>query len=87
MEICKQTFELVVDHLTTLAYVGPVGLSCDNTKLFSSLCLYWDAEQNVHFLIGSVDGPCHVADPDQVKAVIENANFQKATKVLLSYSS
>ena len=82
MEICRKTFELVVDHLTD--YTGPIGLSCNNTKLFGSLRLYWDAEQKAHFLVGGVDGPCGVANLDQVKKVIEDANVQKATKVCIN---
>ena len=81
MEICEQSFELVEDHLTALEYTGLVGLSCDDTKLFGALRLYWDVEQKAHLLVGGVDGPCHVADPEQVKQVFEDANIQKATKV------
>jgi hypothetical protein len=84
MEICEKTFELVADHLAALDYTGPVGLSCDDTKLFGSLRLYWDAEQKAHFLVGGVDGSCRVADPDQVKKVIKDANIQKATKVCIT---
>lgn len=67
MEICNCTFELVVDHLTALNYTRPVGLSCDDTKLFSSLWLFWDKKKNTCFLIGGVDGPCLVPDLDSVK--------------------
>ena len=84
MEICERSFELVVDHLAALEYTGPVGLSCDDTKLFGTLRLYWDAEQKAHFLVGGVDGPCRVADPEQVKQVIEDANIRKATKVRIA---
>jgi hypothetical protein len=81
MEISERTFEAVVDHLAALNYTGPVGLSCDDTKLFSALRLYWDAEQKSHFLVGGVDGPYGVANAEQVREVIEKANVQKATKV------
>lgn len=81
MEICERSFELVVKHLAALNYTGPVGLSCDDTKLFSAMCLYWDAEQKSHFLVGGVDGLYHVANADQVKSVHETANIQKAAKV------
>lgn len=84
MEICERSFDLVEDHLTALDYTGPVGLSCDDTKLFGALRLYWDAEQKAHFLVGGVGGPCRVTDPEQVKQVIEDANIRKATKVWIA---
>jgi hypothetical protein len=87
MEICDRTFELVVEQLSALNYAGPVGLSCDDTKLSSVWRLYWDAEQNAHFLVGGVHGPCRVANPDQVKKVIANENTRKATKVSASVKS
>lgn len=70
MEIGDHTFELVSDHIKALNYAGPVGLSCNDTKLFSSLCLYWDSDENSYFLVGGVDGPYHVADAESVKEVI-----------------
>jgi hypothetical protein len=81
MEICDQTFQLVTDQLTALNYTGPVGLSCDDTKLFSSLRLYWDSDEKSYFLVGGVDGPYRVADADSVKEVIKQGKIQKATKV------
>ena len=82
MEIGDRTFELVSDHLKALNYTGPVGLSCDDTKLFSSLRLYWDSDEDSYFLVGGVDGPYRVADPESVKEVISEGKIQKATKVL-----
>lgn len=81
MEICDHTFELVVDHLTALNHTGPVGLSCDDTKLFSSLWLFWDKEKNAYFPIGGVDGPYLVPDLDSIKQVIAEGGTIKATKV------
>ena len=81
MEIGEQTFIDVVEHLTALNYTGPVGLSCDDTKLFTSMRLFWDAEKKAYFLVGGTDGPCRVANPDEVRAVLEDPNFHKATKV------
>lgn len=82
MEICNRTFDLVEDHLKSLGHTGPVGLSCDDTKLFSSLRLYWDADQDSYFLIGGVDGPYRVADPESVKNVIAEGKIKQATKVI-----
>jgi len=81
MEICDRTFELVEDHLAALNHTGPIGLSCDNTKIFSSLRLFWDKEKRAYFLIGRVGGPYPVADPDSVRQVISDRKIRKATKV------
>jgi hypothetical protein len=81
MEISDHTFQLVIDHLTALNYTGPVGLSCDDTKLFSSLHLYWDAEKDAYFLVGGVGGPYCVLDAESVKQVIVEGKIDKATKV------
>ncbi|KAF8797488.1 hypothetical protein BYT27DRAFT_7237241 [Phlegmacium glaucopus] len=79
--ICDQTFELVAEHLKTIGYNGPLGLSCDDTKLFSTFRLYWDSNEQSYFLVGGVDGPLRVADADNVKEAISQAKAQKATKV------
>lgn len=81
MEIGDRTFELVSDHLKALNYSGPVGLSCDDTKLFSSLRLFCDSDKDSYFLVGGVDGPYLVADAENVKVVIAEGNIRKATKV------
>ena len=83
MEIGAKTFELVTAHLTSLNYDGPVGLSCDDTKLFSSMRLYWDSIQQTHCLVGAVGGPLRLADPDQMREVMANPEVIKATKVRL----
>jgi hypothetical protein len=81
MTICDRTFQLVDEHLSALGYDGPVGLSCDGTKLFLAWRLYWDAAQNAHFLVGGSGEPMHVADPDNLKEMINDLNLTKATKV------
>jgi len=84
MEICDQSFQLVAEHLKTLDYDGPVGLSCDDTKLFATYRLYWDSKESSYFLVGGVDGPMRVADPDSVKETIATAKAKKASKVGLA---
>jgi hypothetical protein len=81
MTICDDTFRLVDEHLSALGYDGPVGLSCDDTKLFSAWRLYWDAKQKAHFLVGGLEQPMRVADPDRLKEMINDAKLAKATKV------
>jgi hypothetical protein len=81
MKICDKLFELVSDHLATLDFDGPLGLSCDDTKLHSTFRLFWDSDKQAHYLVGATDGPLLVLDPDNVKEVIESAQERKATKV------
>ena len=81
MEICPTSFELAKSYLDMLKYNGMAGLSCDDTKLFSALRLFWDGEKNKHFLVGSTEGPLEVADPEQMREVLEYAKKHKATKV------
>ena len=81
MIICECTFELAQTHLQSLNYNGPVSLSCDDTKLFSTLWLYWDEQEQSHFLIGSTLSPLCVTDIENMKAMLEKAQNTKATKV------
>lgn len=81
MEICQRSFTLVAEHLKALDYTGPVGLSCDDTKLFAVMRLFWDSVKNSYFLVGGVDGPLQVADPESVREVIVNAKSENAQKV------
>ena len=81
MTICESTFELAQTHLQSLNYNGPVGLSCDDTKLFSALRLYWDEQEQSHFIIGSTLGPLRVTNVEDMNAILEEARKTKATKV------
>lgn len=69
------------DHLDSIGYEGPLGLSCDDTKLLASFRLYWDSSEDSHFLAGAVGGPIRVADPERVQSVLDDATIQKASKV------
>lgn len=81
MIICDQTFVRAQNHLDSLNYNGPLALSCDDTKLLGSLRLYYDNEKESHFLVGGVDGPIAVPDPDIVKDLMADPSITKATKV------
>ncbi|KAJ7506346.1 hypothetical protein B0H11DRAFT_1707260 [Mycena galericulata] len=83
VEIGERCFELAEQYLNTIDYQGPVGLSCDDTKLSPALRLYHNAQEEADYLVGSVDGPICVADPEAMKKVLEDANVMKATKVSL----
>lgn len=84
MGIGDANFELVSEYLKTLNYDGPVGLSCDDTKLFGTLRLYWDSEKNAHYLVGTENQPRLVPDPDSMADILKECQSCMATKVRLS---
>jgi hypothetical protein len=43
--------------------------------------LYWDAKEKAHFLVGGLEKPMCVADPDHLKEMINDTKLAKATKV------
>ena len=81
MVICPRSFDLVHDHLTKLSYAGPVGLSCDDTKLSPALQPYWDREAECYFILGSSGDPIQIPDVESFRELIEEAGVEKATKV------
>lgn len=80
-EICDRTFQLVRDHLSELDYNGECSVSCDDTKLFSTFRLYFNGKENAHFLVGGVDGPVKILDPENMQSVIDRMRDKKAVKV------
>lgn len=86
--ICSRSFDLVHDHLAKLSYAGPVGLSCDDTKLSSALQPYWDRDAGCYFILGGTGDPIRIPDVESFRELIEEAGVNKATKVcshVLSY--
>ncbi|KAH6903462.1 hypothetical protein BKA70DRAFT_1110856 [Coprinopsis sp. MPI-PUGE-AT-0042] len=81
--IGTRNFDLVKQHLEEISYDGPVGLACDDTKLFGNLELVHDPVKNKHFLIGGSDGPIEVLDPEQVRSVMEESKKRAGTKLRL----
>ena len=81
MGICVQSFDLVRDHLLKLSYHGPVGLSCDDTKLSPALQPYWDRNAGSYFILGGTGDPIKVPDVESFRKLIEEAGVIKATKV------
>lgn len=71
LTICDRTFDLAQQHLRGTGFDGPVGLSCDDAALAQSPRLYWDPEQQKHFLVGLRDGPRLVEDVTSVAAALE----------------
>jgi hypothetical protein len=43
--------------------------------------MYWDSEKKAHFVVGGVDGPTRVADPDRLREMLQDLGTAKATKV------
>ena len=87
MVISPRSFDLVHDHLRKLAYTGPVGLSCDDTKLSPAFQPYWDQDAGCYFILGSSADPIQIPDIDSFKALVEGADVIKATKVCDSYKA
>ncbi|KAF7305276.1 hypothetical protein HMN09_00778600 [Mycena chlorophos] len=83
LEIGPRTFSLLADRLKALNYHGPIALSCDDSKLQASLRLYWDAEKDSYFLVGSPRGPIPVDDPEHVRPILEDPANVPGTKVRL----
>ncbi|KAJ7847920.1 hypothetical protein B0H14DRAFT_2211120, partial [Mycena olivaceomarginata] len=79
----ERTFTLVQEQLVALKYDGPVGLSCDDTKLFAGLRLYTDKAKNADFLVGGVDGPILVLNPEAMKRILADPTIERGTKVRL----
>jgi hypothetical protein len=76
-------FQLARQYLDKLGYDGPVGLSCDDTKLKASLRTYWDPERKQYLLVGGVGEPRAVANMDEMRQLLENGAPEKATKVII----
>ncbi|KAF8589041.1 hypothetical protein K439DRAFT_1333738 [Ramaria rubella] len=82
--ITEQTFALAEKYITDLHYTQFLALSCDDTKLLASLCMYHDKQQDTWFLVGATIEPIPVADPKALRQTLMDAHLQKATKVILS---
>ena len=79
--ICDQTFELASQYVTSLKYTGPLGLSCDDTKLHPGLRTYWDSIHECHFLVGTTGDPIAVKDEKIIRDLVEASKKDAATKV------
>ncbi len=79
--ISKRSFEIAVEYLDMLEYTGPVGLSCDDTKLVPGLDPVYDKDRNGFVVLGGVGDPMPVADPEELNAAIAAGRISKAEKV------
>jgi len=80
--IQDRSFELAIEHLKKLGYTGPLGLSCDDTKLLPALRPYYDKATDKHYILGSTGEPLILTDPEELNSVIKKGEAEKATKVL-----
>ncbi|TFY61180.1 hypothetical protein EVJ58_g4673 [Rhodofomes roseus] len=78
--ICVRTFELAVAYLSSVDYKGPVALSCDDSKLHAAYRTYWDPEKQAHILVGGIEGPRAVANPDELRDILCSRNNDPKSK-------
>jgi hypothetical protein len=81
--VCERNLELASEYLGSLKYSGPVGLSCDDTKLHPSLHTYWDASKECHFLVGTTGEPVAVRDEGLLRNLVAESKKNAATKVMI----
>ncbi|KAF8575684.1 hypothetical protein K439DRAFT_1623403 [Ramaria rubella] len=83
--ITEQTFIQAEKYVMDLQYTEYLALSCDDTKLLASLCMYLDHNKNQWFLVGSTGELFAVADPEALRQILntvqmDNLKAPKATK-------
>jgi hypothetical protein len=71
---------LVREYLDSIKYTGPVGLSCDDTKLFPAFRPYWDAVKEVYYVVGCTGSPLRIADIEDFNSQLRQGLLEKATK-------
>lgn len=85
MVISKETFELIKTYLEAIGYHhGPVGISVNDTALLKSLRLVWDGDKRAYYLVGGVDGPILVLNPDDIEQFLNDPSIVQGSKVRLS---
>ncbi|KAJ3002796.1 hypothetical protein NUW54_g5652 [Trametes sanguinea] len=78
------TFEMAEAYVKRLGYQGPVSLSCDDTKLQPAFRVVYDRAKDTDFLIGGIDGPLEVANPDELRKLLDALpKTKKAQKIRL----
>ncbi|ETW79465.1 hypothetical protein HETIRDRAFT_306089, partial [Heterobasidion irregulare TC 32-1] len=71
---------LIKDYLDKLGWKGPVGLSCDDTKLLPALRPYLDHDGN-YYVVGGVGPPRLLTEPNILTNAIRRGEIEKATKI------
>ncbi|ETW81979.1 hypothetical protein HETIRDRAFT_417989 [Heterobasidion irregulare TC 32-1] len=81
-----ETFNRVYNYIMKdLNYSGPLGLSCNNTKLLSMLCIYLDVQAECFFLVGHTGELIPIADTAELEALLKSKMLEKVTKVHVWY--
>jgi hypothetical protein len=83
--ICDRNLDLASEYLASLKYAGPVGMSCDDTKLHLALRTYWDPAKECHFLVGVIGEHITVKDETTVRELMDTHKQNAATKVFVTY--
>jgi hypothetical protein len=83
IEPCERSYRLVREYLESINYTGPVGLSCDDTKLFAAFRPYWDATEGTYYVVGCVGSPLRIANIEEFEYQLRQGHMEKATKVKL----
>jgi len=86
IEPCLCSYILVQEYLDSIKYTGPVGLSCDDTKLFPVFRPYWDAAKDAYFVVGCTGSPLRIADIEDFNSQLQRGLLEKVTKVGFLFS-
>jgi hypothetical protein len=81
IEPCPRSFQLVRHYLNSINYDGPVGLSCDDSKLFAAFRPYFNTAEDAYYVVGCTGSPLRIADIDDFNDQLCQGNLEKATKV------
>ncbi|KAJ3817168.1 hypothetical protein F5880DRAFT_1618539 [Lentinula raphanica] len=83
MVIEEATYTSVANHLAARGYSGPINVACDDSKLLSSFRLHYDSKQRKHFLVGGINGPIFVPNPEALADIMNDSTVKRGTKVRL----
>lgn len=78
---CLRSFVLVRGYLNAINYDGPVGLSCDDSKLFPAFRPYFDSKEDAYYVVGCTGTPLRIADIEEFNVQLEQGLLVKAAKV------
>ena len=78
---CLRSFILVRSYLDLINYSGPVGLSCDDSKLFPAFRPYFDSKEDTYYVVGCTGTPLQIADIEEFNTQLKQGLLTKATKV------
>lgn len=81
MVISEETFKLIVAYLKAVGFDGPVGISVDDSVLLKALRLVWNGDEGAYYLVGGVDGPIRVLNPEDIERIMNDPDIVKGSKV------